>query len=625
MRFRKQWLIAALCIGAPPVVVAAVLWLGPDPRGAEAGALQGRDNDYVGASSCRGCHPDHFTSWRRTYHATMTQLPDRGSVLGRFDGAAVTAYGATATPLARDGRFYFQLPAFGGQEPREAEVALCVGSRRYQQYFERVEGPSGTTYERLPLLWHVGEARWLHLNGAFLEPDDDNWAKHRSTWNANCVFCHNTGVAPGLKVAADDPTRKRFDTHVADLGIACESCHGPSRAHVRRQSGLIGRYQAQVTDAPAGDIVDPPRLGQHAANALCGQCHSQRLPDPPEKIWSYLDTGSTFRPGGVLAGHVTPLERDTPVPDPSQPDDVFRDRFWSDGTARLTAYEYLGVTQSPCFRGGQFSCGSCHTMHGGDVAGQIAPEMRGDRACTQCHAEIGAAVAAHTHHAPESSGSRCLDCHMPRAVYGVLNIHRSHRVESPDVRRDVEGGRPNACTTCHADRDARWAGERMRAFWGERYEGPRSRPDLASLDIPEALASLHAGDPVQRAVYFSELGHADRAVPRGRLGGVFANVLVGLGDGYGAVRLLARASAIRLDRALDLGLGDQLRGYDVQGARPERNRALAAILRDFQAAAPTKLGPPPPGFFLTPEYRLDLDAIRGLLALQADRAISIGE
>ncbi len=68
-----------------------------------------------------------------------------------------------------------------------------------------------------------------------------------------------------------------------------------------------------------------------------------------------LDTGPTFRPGGLLAGHVQALSRDTPVPPPGDAD-MFRERFWSDGTARLPAYEYVGLTQSPCFRGGQFPC-----------------------------------------------------------------------------------------------------------------------------------------------------------------------------------------------------------------------------------------------------------------------------
>jgi predicted CXXCH cytochrome family protein len=349
------------------------------------------------------------------------------------------------------------------------------------------------------------------------------------------------------------------------------------------------------------------------------------VPNRPEDIWKFLSTGPSFRPGDLLESHVTPLDRETPVPDPTRAQSEFSDRFWSDGTPRLTAYEYLGLKQSPCFKGGKITCSSCHTMHGGDVAGQIEPSMRGDRACTQCHEAISRDVAAHTHHPPASSGSRCLDCHMPRVVYGVLTIHRSHRVESPDVRRDVEGGRPNACTGCHLDRDALWAADRMRDFWGERYQQPRTRPDRAPLHLPEALASLHAGDPVQRAVYFSQTGRADTAVaPRDR-GFVLASTLVGLGDGYGAIRTIARRSALELDRSLGLGLEDRLRAFDVQAARAERDPALAALVRAFEAGARGRLGMPPPGKLLTDDYRLDLAQIRALLERQSDRSISIGE
>src|SRR4051812_20093895 len=406
---RGTGLLVMVCLVAGPVAAALALTVGYDARRAEAAQpLFARDRDYAGANQCRACHPDRYASWRRTYHASMTQLPDRATVRGRFDGAPVTLFGATATPFERDGRFFFRLPAVGGDGPREAEVALCVGSRRYQQYFERVDGASGTIYRRLPLLWHIGDARWMHLNGVFLEPDDDDWSRHQAVWNVNCVFCHNTGIAPGLKpVAGTDD--KRFDTHVADVGIACESCHGPARGHAALYASPLARYRAALAASAAGGkgVVDPLRIGQAESAALCGQCHAQRLPDPMEKIWTFLDTGPTFRPGGVLAGHVTPLTRDTPVPPPGDPE-TFQRRFWSDGTARLTAYEYVGLTQSPCFRGGRFSCTSCHTMHAGDIAGQLAPDRLGDRACTQCHAAIARDVGAHTHHAPVSSGSRCV-------------------------------------------------------------------------------------------------------------------------------------------------------------------------------------------------------------------------
>jgi len=622
---RRAWLLVTACLVGGPVAAGLALAMGHDARRAEAARpLFERDKDYVGASACRACHPDHHASWRRTFHASMTQLPDRASVRGRFDGAAVTLFGATATPFERDGRFFFHLPAVGGDGPRDAEVALCVGSRRYQQYFERVEGPSGAVFRRLPLLWHIGEARWLHMNGVFLEADDDDWSRHQALWNVNCVFCHNTGVAPGLKPVADTGD-KRFDTHVADVGIACESCHGPARAHVELFTSPVARYRAAMarsTGAPA--VVDPLRLGQAESAALCGQCHAQRIPDSIEKIWTFLDTGPTFRPGGVLAGHVKPLARETPVPPPGDPD-TFKLRFWSDGTARLTAYEYVGLTQSPCFRGGKFSCTSCHTMHAGDAAGQLAPDRLGDRACTQCHAELARDVRAHTHHAPESSGSRCVECHMPRIVYGVLEIHRSHRVEVPDVARDVEGGRPDACTACHADRDAAWAADRMRDFWGARYRRPTSRPDGAPLEIPDALASLHAGDPLQRAMSVAALGRSDGGVPAGARGFALANTLVGLGDAYGAVRFLARRSALQLDRSLGLGLQRDLAAYEVHAGRDVRDPALQALLQRFVAAAREHLPPPPDGLFVGRDWQLDLDRIRPLLGSQSRHVISVGE
>jgi len=626
---RRGRLLVFACLVAAPGAVGIALAAGHDARRAEAaGPLRARDKDYVGASACRACHPDHHASWRRTYHASMTQLPDRTTVRGRFDGADVTAFGATATPFERDGRFFFHLPAFGGEGPRDAEVALCVGSRRYQQYFERVDGSNGAIYRRLPLLWHIGEARWLHVNGVFLEPDDDDWSKHQAVWNANCVFCHNTGVAPGLR-PVEGGADKRFDTHVADIGIACESCHGPARAHVALYASPLARYRAEIgkggnVDKSAGAVVDPLRVGQAESAALCGQCHAQRIPDPIDKIWTFLDGGPTYRPGGLLAGHVTPIARDTPVPPPGDPD-TFRQRFWSDGTARLTAYEYVGLTQSPCFRGGRFACTSCHTMHAGDVAGQLAPDRLGDRACTQCHAAIARDVRAHTHHAPESSGSRCAECHMPRIVYGVLEIHRSHRVESPDVARDVEAGRPNACTACHAGRDAAWAADRMRDFWGAGHRRPGARPDGAPLEAPEALVSLHAGDPLQRAVYVAALGRTGAGAPPVTRGIALAHSLVGLGDAYGAVRILARRSALALDRSLGLGLDAELAAYDVQAARDVRDPALETLLVHFAAAAGAHLPPPPAGQLVLSDWRLDLARIRPLLGLQRSHVISVGE
>jgi hypothetical protein len=608
-------------------LVFLVLLVAHDPARAEANApLRDRSKDYVGASSCKGCHLDKFESWHRTYHRSMTQLPSATTVLGAFDGEEVSAFGSKATPFERDGRFYFRLPASGGEPAREAEVALTVGSHRYQQYFEQVVQGAQTTFKRLPLLWHVGERRWLHLNGVFLERDNDDWSAHAALWNVNCIFCHNTGVAPGVvRGAQEGGPPEKIDSHVADLGIACEACHGPGRAHAERNRSPVTRVREYLSSGPPKDIVDPPSLGQKQSLALCGQCHSQRLPDPPDKIWQFLNDGSSYRPGGELAGHVKPLTRDTPVPDPRNPS-AYADRFWADGTARLSSYEYLGATQSPCMKDRNFTCSSCHRMHVGDSAGQIEPEYRGDRACTQCHVQIGANVRAHTHHQPASSGSRCLDCHMPRMVYGILDVHRSHRIESPDVRRDVELGRPNACTTCHLDKSPVWAADAMREFWGAKYSRPSARPDGVSVDAPDSLASLHAGDPVQRVIYAWHFGRADPAIlPAPLRAALLSNLSVGLVDPYGAMRFTTRRSALALERPLKLGLSEALSAFDVQAEPSHRSATLRELLKTMAARAHEQWPSAPPDLLVKPDYRLEFETVGVLIDRQAGRQIETGE
>jgi predicted CXXCH cytochrome family protein len=615
----RTTLRTVIAFAAAPAATLLALAFGPDPTRIEASRpLHARDADYEGSSSCRTCHPEHHESWSRTYHRTMTQLPTPAAVLGRFDGEPVEFYGRRAIPFESEGRFHVRLPDGAGE--RVAEVALCVGSRRYQQYFELEGSSEGDVYRRLPILWHVGERRWMHLNGVFLHPDDPDWGAHAATWNDNCIFCHNTAPEPRGDFSG---ASKTFDSRVAELGIACEACHGPGEEHVARLASPLERVRA-TDDARDLAIVDPSELGQMEALALCGQCHSQRLPSPLSRIGEFLDRGPSFRPGDPLEEHVAPLTRDTP-PLSADHERLFRDRFWADGTARLTAYEYLGITQSPCLAGGEMTCNSCHSMHAGDVEGNLEPEMRGDAACTQCHEGIARDVRAHTHHDPAGSGSRCLDCHMPRIAYGILDIHRSHRIEVPDVARDVEAGRPNACTGCHLDRTAGWAADAMRERWGESYRRPATRPDGAPLDVPEALASLHAGDAVQRAVAAWQFGRPEAALEPSGKAVAFAHLVVALGDGYPSLRTLARRSLKSLDAELGLGLAAQIEAFDTFAPLEVRQLELGELLASFRGAARGRVDAPGPGSMLSSDFELDLGRVRALLELQSDHVIAIGE
>ena len=608
-----------------PLVVVAVLAVGFDPVEWEGRQpLIHRHDEFVGSSACAACHPDQRASWSRTFHSTMTQRATPESVVGAFDGRRVSYEGKSAKPFRSESRFFMEVPGDDGAT-RTAEVLLAVGSRRYQQYFERVDQGDGSVFVRLPFLWHIGARRWMHMNTVFLGPDDPDWNQHRTRWNDNCIFCHNTGPKPGeIDVLADGVNGlRRFDSHVAELGISCESCHGPGLRHAERYRNVVRRYEESLDPHNDPSIVHPEKIDKRRAIAVCGQCHGQRMPPDADAVLTWFTDGPSFRSGELLEHHARPLAPDS-LPPPWHRQDLFRLRFWRDGTPRLTAYEYQGVAGSPCFLRGTMTCSSCHTMHGGDPHGMVEPAMRTDAACLQCHEKIGEDLRAHTFHEPQSSGSRCMECHMPRMVYGILSIHRSHRIENPDPRRDGESGRPHACTTCHLNRSLAWSAEKMAGWWGPQWEPPRTRADGAPLELPDAVASILGGDAVQRAVYAWAAGRADSALEAQDKALVRAALIATLADAYPAVRWLARNSLLELERELPLGLEERLLAWDhTDGAsRTETAWEMFDLLR---SEAPGRLRPVADGGLLDPDFSPRMEAITLLLNLQDESVISIGE
>ena len=616
-------------VAALSVAPALVLWTwhsGFDPAAFAAEQdLVHREEGYAGSAGCKSCHPQQHASWERTFHRTMTQRVDPETVRGRFDGREVAYEGRSARVFREGERFLMEVPVQDGGR-RVAEVALAVGSRRYQQYFERVERGDGFAFVRLPILWHIGSERWLHLNTVFLGPDDPRWDAHAATWNVNCIFCHNTGARPAQVdyVRGPSSAAPRFDSEVADHGIACESCHGPGAAHAAHHRDPVTRYRAHLSKVDDPYVTHPGKLDSERATGLCGQCHGQRLPEPLDRVSAWLTTGPTFRPGERLDDHVTPIRRDT-GPQYGQDTDTFALRFWGDGTPRLTAYEYQGVVDSPCYQRGELSCNSCHTMHGGDPLGMVEPEMRANRACTQCHEEIGRDVKAHTRHEAEGSGSECLECHMPRMVYGILDIHRSHRIERPDAARDAASGRPNACTLCHLDKSPIWAAEASARWWGEHYVEPTTRLDRAPLDIPDAVASLLAGDAVQRAVYAKAAGRLDAPIEVADKGFLRVMLTMTLADAYPSVRWLAWHSLLALEQEYPVGMERSLESFDHVGPTAVRARKILSLARELSRRSERRLNPPPPGLMIDDDLAPDIAALREIRRLQSRRIISIGE
>lgn len=228
-----------------------------------------------------------------------------------------------------------------------------------------------------------------------------------------------------------------------------------------------------------------------------------------DRIQEILTKGDPFNAGDDLAKFYRPVTRETKIGE-----FAFASRFWQNGSPRLTAYEYQGILRSACFQKGdhqnRINCLSCHSMHEGDIKGQIKPENRTDKACLSCHQQFSqpAQLAAHTGHKAESAGSRCYDCHMPRVVYGVMAFHRTHDITIPDASLTASQLVPNACNQCHLDKSVNWAIAESKRLWPRRFGNAQPGADEI-FNQPEGLRALFAGDALTRAMAAEALGKPD--------------------------------------------------------------------------------------------------------------------
>jgi predicted CXXCH cytochrome family protein len=548
---------------------------------------------YVTAAECTRCHPQHAESFARTFHRTMTRSATRADVKAPFAGETLDYFGVRAR-MERDERGKFWI-SYGGESVPEQRYFLekTVGSRRYQQYVARAEDGSQV---RLPLAYHLEEQRWFHMNGAFLTPDPEpsregqvsraDYERHVTRWNDNCVFCHNVAPNPGKHEAHG---KASFDTEVAELGIACEACHGPASEHAALNANPLRRYRLHASEAADPTIVNPARLPPERSSDLCGRCHGQRLTDDVEQVLAH---GDAFVPGEDLALYSAPLWRDSTL---NGQGGLFEARFWPDGTPRLTAYEYQGMLMSACNAGGKLTCISCHGMHTGDPRGQIRPERVGAAMCTGCHHELEAprAQREHAHH-PEGVEVACTSCHMPDLVYGVLAAHPSHRIERPDPARAAQEGRPDACTECHVNRTRVWAARARARLWRPTAAEAPSETVWSELET-----RLFAGDPLERALAAHAFAKGSLFGPRQRA--MLLEVMVH--DSYPAVRHFA----VRTLRLREPGLQRVLAGFVPEWTKEQRSAWFARTQGELAPVA------------------LDREMLTHLRAQAEAQAIDIGE
>lgn len=573
---------------------------GPDVR---------RGAGVQGSEDCRRCHAQPWETWAASYHRTMTQRATGDALLPPFEGETLDALGFRATMTRSDRGQPRVIVRRLGDEGRpleppvlDAEVELTVGSHRFQQFVARIDRGGGARERwRLPVGWHVARGRWIHMNQAFLTPDGvpgstDDYLRHLSRWNDNCLFCHNTEPSPGLTASG------HFESTWGELGIGCEACHGPASAHVERHASPFVRLMATGEGDPT--IARPDRLAEGLGSDVCGRCHGQRIGSNVAEILAH---GDGFLPGRPLSGVSRPIFADSRLASDSPKARPFAERFWPDGTPRLSAYEYQALLLSPCHDEGRgLGCMDCHSMHGDDPNMQLRADYDPVGTCQRCHGgtEANAVRVSEAHGGHDDLV--CTDCHMPRVTYGLLQDMMSHRVTVPRPGRWVgRHDQPDACTQCHVERSRSWAaGAMARLGFGDEASGS---PDPSESWASRVVLDLYGGDPIARVLAAYALGDSDAV---GDVDRRLAALASALEDEYPAVRWAVSVALERLAEARGrTELARLARGFDPMADPAIRLVAVEAIS--------SRLGPGP--FAEHPTRQDELAARRG------DRAIFIGE
>jgi len=367
---------------------------------------------FVGSAACQKCHQEIYEHWKKTPMANVVRDP-------REHPEAIVADFSKSNSLVNF---------------TTNDIAFVYGSIWKQRYFKKV----GDDYFPLPAQWDVTHKSWKKY---FVK--DDWWAPFYPPDNFQrptgplCDGCHSVNYNIQTKT-------------VTEWNVGCERCHGPGSEH--------------AANPTASNIVNPARLNYVAANDTCVQCHSQGRPPGNPIQGKYYDWPVGFQMGGNL-GDFWRLEEH------KLGDTTFT--HFADGTAHKNRMQGNDFVSSLMYTHG-VTCFTCHDVHGtGNPANLRKPASE---LCLDCHGPSSpngphaASIEAHTHHAPGSTGSQCIACHMPKIAQtlGDVNV-RSHTFHfiTPAMSESLKI--PNACNVCHTDKSPEWAANALKS-WPDRSQ-----------------------------------------------------------------------------------------------------------------------------------------------------------
>jgi len=156
---------------------------GAPGAGAHAGAgLTG----YAGSQRCMQCHPIQGREWKESLHAR------------------------TVHPPSESERELLSRALLCGEE----EAVYVLGERHSRRFMTPSPSEPGR-HVLLPCRYDVGPAEWVGLH-------EGDWKT--LTWEKGCGACHSVGFSSA-------------DFSLKEMGVGCESCHGPDQRHGNHTAG----------------------------------------------------------------------------------------------------------------------------------------------------------------------------------------------------------------------------------------------------------------------------------------------------------------------------------------------------------------------------------------------------
>lgn len=478
LRGAGAWLALAFVLGlaCPPQGALGQPSPGQSDPNHSAEASLPPAQGVTGSEGCRSCHEKFYQLWSTSFHG-LAMRP-------YSDAFAAQALKPQQNELSI-GRARYQMAIGPGQgwmtergdgKDKTYPIAHVLGGKNVFYFLTPM--PKGRL-QTLPLAYDVRTGEWFdmagsgqrhfHNTGRSATERPLDWKAWPYTFNTACRGCHVSQLSAGY-----DAKRDTYHTTWSEPGINCETCHGPGKEHVRVcLAAPKGRPPKDLKLIRGGRGFTPEQN-----NALCSSCHAKA---------SQLTGG--MKPGDRFYDHFDLVTYES-------------SDYAPDGRDLGENYTYTSWSRSPCVTSGKLDCLHCHTSSG---RYKFADPARANEACLPCHAERVAEAALHSRHPAGSTGSRCVSCHMPMTEFARMR-RSDHSMLPPTPAATMAHGSPNACNTCHKDKDAAWADAQVRAWHARDYQAPVLRQaglidaarkgDWSRLDDLRQYLNSPAADPV---------------------------------------------------------------------------------------------------------------------------------